>query len=98
MRYAKYGWKYLLRFKEGSIPTIGKEAAAIKEMDELEKDKSGSCLFSNEVVAQHRTVNYLEQWESKEQHGEIKEKSFVYLTDITITKGNAMELAEEGRD
>lgn len=92
-----YGWKYQLRFKDGRIPTLGKEVAAINAMGGLEEDASGACQFSNDVVAGHRTVNYVKQRVSLEEKGEITKKTFQFLTDLRITKGNAASLANAGR-
>lgn len=92
-----YGWRHLLRFKDGRIPTLGKEVAAINAMGGMEEDPSGACQFSNELVAGHRTVNYVKQRVYLEEKGEITEKTFRFLTDLRITKGNAVLLANAGR-
>ncbi|MDO4339881.1 MAG: hypothetical protein Q4C91_17595 [Eubacteriales bacterium] len=34
----EYGWQYLLRFKEGSIPTIGNEYRKLKELEKNRKE------------------------------------------------------------
>jgi hypothetical protein len=93
-----YGWKFLIRFKSGSIPTVAAEAEKIRHMGEYETGKDG-CVFINGVSAEKRDLNFLEKAEPPEnpEDGESPLRTFVYLTDIEITKGNAAKLVAAGR-
>jgi hypothetical protein len=95
----QYGWKFLIRFKAGSIPTVAAEAEAIRLMGEHETGKDGS-VFINGVAAEKRTLNFLEKTEQRKnpKEGESPTQAFVYLTNIGITKGNTAELVSAGRD
>jgi hypothetical protein len=95
----RYGWKFLIRFKAGSIPTVAAEAEAIRIMGGHEIGKDGS-VFINGVAAEKRTLNFLEKTERREnpKDGESGVVTFTYLTNVGITKGNAGELVAAGRD
>lgn len=91
----KNKWNYLIRFKEDSLPTLAEELRALRKIEGgLQKDRSESCLYANEVVARHREVNYLLK---KDVGRDGKEREYVFLTDLRISKGNASELAATGR-
>jgi hypothetical protein len=91
------GWKYVITFKEGSMPAVYIEAMAIKELQ-----KENRALYENNEVIQHyawatdieyqtHTVHVLECVEVK--HGETKKKRYVWLTNINISYDNVKEIA-----
>jgi len=87
-------WEYLIRFKEGSIPTVAEEIEALKRIEgAIESDRSGTCQYANSVVARCREVNFLIQKEETENGS----RQYTFLTSMHITKGNAGKLAEAGR-
>jgi hypothetical protein len=87
-------WDYLIRFKDGSIPTIAKEFEALgKITGAVERDTGGTCRYVNSLVWTDREVNYLSQ--TIEASNSIKQ--YTFLTSMTITKRNAEKLAETGR-
>jgi hypothetical protein len=87
-------WNFLIRFKDGSIPTVGEEIEALKEIEGAVKtDKSGTCRYVNAAVTRHREVNWLMQAEETEKVC----RRYVFLTDIEITGSNAVKLAGAGR-
>lgn len=86
-----YKWKFLLRFKEGSIKSIAREFNILKEFDGC---RNKSCNWVNEIGYNQRTVNLIEaEIESKDD----EKKHYVFITDITITKRNADEIVSFGR-
>ncbi|MGY0695048.1 transposase family protein, partial [Virgibacillus sp. FSP13] len=90
-RCDSYKWAFMMRFKEGRIRSVAKEFKAIKE---IESDKYRDVFWVNDISYQERTLNILEgTLENKED----KEKSFLFLTDIQVTKRNAKKLVGVGR-
>jgi hypothetical protein len=94
----EYGWKFLIRFKAGSIPTAAAEAEQIHLMGGHETGED-DCTFINGIATEKRTLNYLEKIEQKKnpKEGESGVRTFTYLTNIEITKGNAAKLVAAGR-
>jgi hypothetical protein len=94
----KYGWKFLIRFKDGSLPTVAAEAEAIRGMGEHESTGSDT-VFINGVATEKRSVNFIEKTEVREKPKDDEEpaRTFTYLTDMHITKGNAGELVVAGK-
>lgn len=89
-------WKYILRFKEGSIPSIAKEFNIIKK---IETNEEKGFNFVNEIDYNDKKINvaeYIEQVQSKNKKEEI-ERRFVFITDIEITKKNVEEIVAAGR-
>lgn len=87
-----YGWEYLIRFKDGSIPGIAEEYRAIPE-----KEKSGKAEFVDGIVYRDHTVNILRYEEHRREKGEWKAVSFQWITSLCITKKNAERMAGVGR-
>lgn len=78
-------WRYILRFKEGSIPSIAKEFNTIKR---IESNEENGFNFVNEIDYNDKKINvaeYVEHVQSKKKVEEI-ERNFVFITDIEITK------------
>jgi hypothetical protein len=92
-------WGCLIRFKAGSMPTVAAEADAICNMGEHETSKDNS-IFINDISAQKRELNFLKKTELRKnpKMDESPTITFTYLTNIKITKGNADELVEVGKD
>ena len=87
-------WDYLIRFKDGSIPTLAREIEALSKIEGAAvTDRSGTCQYINSVAATYREVNWLAQ--SLEVGGVVKR--YVFLASAHITKGNAETLALIGR-
>jgi len=91
---AKNKWDYLIRFKEGSLPTVAKEFEALKKIEgAVENDENGACQYVNSLVAARREVNYLTQTIEINNTN----RQYVFLTSMVITKRNAEKIAEAGR-
>jgi len=102
----KYNLHYILGVKKGDHPFLFRKAEEAQESDEavqfelVDKDdpqKTHRFLFVNQVPLngsnQDLLINFLEYWEitpGKTQH-------FSWVTDFTVTKGNAHEIMRGGR-
>lgn len=85
-------WKYLIRFKEGRIKTIASEFAAIKDFEE--NTQQDDRFWVNEISYNERTTNVMEAT-IKMKDG--KSVTYVFITDIKITKKNLESLIAAGR-
>jgi hypothetical protein len=88
----KYKWDYIIRYKDGSIPSIAKEYEAIPE-----KEQIGHTEYINGIDYREKAINMLKYWEEKIVEGEWSRTEFQWLTNIRITKKNAEKLARIGR-
>lgn len=86
------GWDYMIRYKVGSIPSIGEEYEKIPE-----KEKTGHCEYINEIGYNGHQVNVLKYDEEKVEKGEVKRTEFQWLMNIRITSRNAEKLTMVGR-
>lgn len=90
----KNRWIYILRFKEGSIPSIAKEFNILKEIDTV-KEKGFN--FVNEIDYDEKKINVVEYIEQVEEKGKVVQKRFVFITDIEISKSNVEDIVAAGR-
>lgn len=107
----KRGWHYILRYKEGSIPSIAEEYGKLKKWEKNYQEKgveNGKWWYDyvTEIDYNGYKVNMMEYGESREQEykkGKKKgswktvEKRFWFLTDLPISKKNVERLVERGR-
>lgn len=106
----EYHWHYLLRFKEGSIPTVGEEYKKIKELERNRQEtvmKEGRVWhdYVNGIDHNGCKINLVEYGEEKRRmirrgkKEEVMEEksSFWFLTDLPVGKKNVQELAYRGR-
>jgi len=85
-------WKYMIRFKEGRIQTIATEFEALKD---LEKESMQEGLFwTNDISYNERKINVME---GTVEVSNEKSRTYVYMTDIRITKKNVERLIAVGR-
>lgn len=104
-------WHYILRFKEGSIPTVASE---YKKLKEIEKNYTETIVKEGKTWNDYVTdieyngyrINVAEYGEELEY--EIKKgmkkgkkiltkKRYYYITDLSVKKKNVRELTEYGR-
>ena len=85
-------WDYIIRFKDGSIPYIAKEYEDISE-----KEYVMNAEYINEIDYEGHKVNELKYKEEIDEKGEVKVTTFQWITNIKITQGNAIKIAETGR-
>ena len=82
-------WKYIIRFKEGSIPTLYKEFETIIKTDNESKLKDYKCV--TKLDYQEHKTNIIKYTDIK------KGTEFVYITDLSITEKNIQETMYLGR-
>jgi len=88
----KNHWNFIIRYKNGSIPSIATEYEAIPE-----KETAGHAEYVNEIDYKGKPVNMLRYWEEKVIKGENVRTEFQWLTSMKITIRNAEKLAAAGR-
>ena len=90
-----YGWDYIIRYKEGSAPSIAEEYRALPE-----KEKTGSGIeYQNRITFQNTDVNLIYYKEKKiRPDGKEKITEFAWITNIAITKSNAKKIVRAGRN
>ncbi|MEI6297515.1 MAG: transposase family protein [bacterium] len=86
-----YRWRFLIRFKEGSIKSVANEFNIIKE---LEVEKIENCKWVNEISYNQRKVNVIEAVVEDDKQ---KTTTYVFITNIGITKRNADKIVHFGR-
>ncbi|MEG2610610.1 MAG: transposase [Bacilli bacterium] len=74
------GWKYIIRFKEGKIPTLYKEFEKIVEKEN--ESKKANYEYVTKLDYQEEKVNII-KYQEKEKNIE-----FVYMTDLQISNKN----------
>lgn len=84
-------WKYLVRFKDGSIPSVAAEFHLLKER-EIQNQKDGTR-WVNGISYNQRMVNVMEFIFQKKK----TELRFQWITNIEVTKKKVLEFAEAGR-
>ena len=94
-------WRYIIRFKEGSIPTLAEEFHALASMEPGQKMKAeeqvggykieAECRFVTGIAYQAYTINMVEYTQSDVAY------PFVFLTDLPVNKRNCIQTAMDGR-
>lgn len=88
------GWKYIIRYKEGSAKTVLEEYRLLPEKETVETNIE----YANDILFNdHRTVNFLSYTEKKKIRGEEKQTSFMWVTNLEIKKRNAKKMVDAGR-
>ena len=78
----EYKWKYMIRFKEGAIPTLYKEFEQVVSRDN-ESNKAKYEFVTNLDYKDYK-INIIRYKEKKNS----KETEFTYMTDLPITNKN----------
>ena len=109
--YQEKKWKYILRFKEGSIPFVADEYRSLKkhEKNYYEKALSNGTAgydYIEGIDYNGYGINLVEYVESREveyqkgkkkgQHKTIK-KEFLFLTNLPVSQKNVEALVGQGR-
>jgi hypothetical protein len=93
----EYGWHYIIRFKDGSIPTVAKEFHVLKHMEtaqiwsQIEAGITKTYRYVTNIPYQSHELNMVEYDESDLKH------PFVFVTDLSISKRNCEQLVLDGR-
>ncbi|MDC3426383.1 transposase family protein [Aquibacillus sp. 3ASR75-11] len=90
-RCDSYKWVFMMRFKEGRIRSVANEFQTIKS---IKSDTNGPLFWVNDISYQERSLNVLEGTLENE---EGKDKSFLFITNIKLTKRNAKKMVGVGR-
>lgn len=107
----KKKWRYILRFKEGSIPTIAGEYRELKKAEknheERVRENVKECYdYVTDIDYNGHKINMAEYEECEEYtykmgekkgHSEERRKTFWYLTNLPLGKKNMEELVRRGR-
>ena len=110
-RCKEKNWRYILRYKEGSIPTIGAEYRELKKREKNYQEQiweNGKKWYDyiTDIDYKGYKINLAEYGEIKEhickkgrKKGNVKllRKEFWYLTDLPVTRKNVDALIERGR-
>ena len=88
----EYGWKYIIRFKEGAIPTL------YNEFEEISKKYNESKIERYELV---NSIEYKGNKTNVIRYKEIKseadvETEFTYITDLPVSNKNIEETVNLG--
>ena len=83
------GWKYIIRFKEGTIPTLYKEFEKIVEKDNESRKENYEAV--TKIDYQEYKINIIRYTDTK------KGTKFMYMTDLSITNKNIENTVEVGR-
>ena len=83
------GWKYIIRFKEGTIPTLYKEFETIAKKDNESRKKGYEAVTKMEY--QEDKVNVVRYIDKN------KRTEFTYITNLPITDKNIENTVEVGR-
>ena len=83
------GWKYIIRFKEGAIPSLYKEFETI--VAKANESTKANYEYVTKLDYQEEKVNIIKYIEPK------KQTEFVYMTDLPITNKNIENSINLGR-
>lgn len=82
-------WKYVIRFKEGRIPTLYNEFKTVAEKNN--ESKKENYEYVTKLDYQEEKINIIKYTD------EEKKTEFVYMTDLPITDKNIEETIKVGR-
>ena len=83
------GWKYIIRFKEGKIPTLYNEFKTVVEKEN--ESKKANYEYVTNLDYQEEKVNIIRYTEAN------KKTEFVYMTDLPISNKNIEATVGLGR-
>lgn len=87
-------WNYIIRYKEGSIPSIMEEYDGIPEKGHGRK---GKAEFVNGIGYKKHELNVVKYKETQVRKGKAVLVKFQWLTDLRITEGNVYGIVCTGR-
>ena len=93
------GWDYILRYKEGSAPSIGEEFENIPEKGEAQyhdekNGRKGTITFVNDISYRKHEIHMVRCIEMDKRNAK---QTFQYLTTMRIDRENAKKTVESGR-
>lgn len=85
-------WKYILRYKEGSIPSIQQEYQELKKLEKKRiEGRDGKYDYVTGIDYRGEEIHVME-YENAEEG-----KKFQFVTNLSITEKNVKETVERGR-
>lgn len=96
-------WRYIIRFKDGSIKTLATEFHTLKNLDiksHIVKQigvKSQEYKFVQGMDYNNFAINAVECIETKEPKEGIVSCTFVYITDLPLSSSKCITVANAGR-
>ena len=93
----EYNWQYIIRFKDGSIPSVAKEFHALKDMEPTQAwSKTVGAItqtyrYVTKISYQAHELNIVEYAQSDKEH------PFVFITSLPVSKRNCEQLVLDGR-
>jgi hypothetical protein len=90
----EYHWDYIVRYKEGSAPSIADEYRALPEKETIGTEME----YQNQIMYYDFDVNLIYYREKRIVKGESKTTEFAWITSIRITKHNARKIVCAGRN
>jgi hypothetical protein len=93
----EYNWRYIIRFKEGSIKSLAEEFHALKDIEpdqtweRNEKGISKVYKYVLKIPYQAHELNIVEYNQSDMEY------PFVFITDLPISRRNCEQLVIDGR-
>ena len=97
----EYGWHYIIRFKDGSIRTLAAEFHALKNMEPEQifsvviDDLSMDYKYVLGIPYDNYMINVAECIETNKKNDKVK--TFVFITDMMISKKNCAGFIADGR-
>ena len=95
----EYKWKYLVRYKAGSIPSVQQEFDSLKKIEQNERHLTMNNIeyqldYVNGIDYRGILLNYAYCVEKVPNKGET---TFIFLTNMPITEKNIFETIQDGR-
>ena len=84
------GWKYVIRFKEGSIPSLYKEFETV--VKKANESKKANYEYVTGLDYEEEKINVIKYTDTKQ------ETEFVYITDLPITNKNIENTVKVGKN
>jgi len=84
------GWKYIIRFKEGSIPSLYQEFETV--VAEANESTKANYEYVTGLDYEGEKINVIKYTDAK------KDTEFVYITDLSITNKNIENTINVGRN
>lgn len=104
----QYGWRFIVTFEEGNLPTVWEQVNAFRAAGSLDRDEErfqqGNTVYTLQYAwcaavpyCGHR-LQWFECFRIQEVIGDRLEfKRFVYLTDLRVDGANIAEMVRAGR-
>ena len=85
-------WRFLLRFKDGSIPTVRQDYEGLKKLEKKRQEEGDKWYdYANGIEYEGHMLNFVEYMESS------RKSPFSFLTDLAVTKKNVRNVVYYGR-